>query len=337
MKPSRSRCTVSALVALAVISGAAIGCTPQAKQDGPREKLTFAYPVSGADAYLVHVAFAKGFFAEEGLDATPRPLAFGKLALDEVNAGKADLAAVADTPFVLSVMNGGKITIIGTVSTSDTNHVIYAKRDRGITRPGDLSGKTIGVTAGTSGDFFLYSFLLFHGIDENRIRRVAVNPDEMAEALDTGRVDAVSTWGGVWKRLRRKSGDDAVVFPGEALYVQAFCIAGTREYVDRNPGTVNKVLRALIKAETFVKRHPEEALHLAAEFTKRDRAVLEEMMDIFTYRVVLDQGLLVNLEDQTRWVIKKRLAARTDMPNYLGFIYDNALRSIDPAAVRIVR
>jgi NitT/TauT family transport system substrate-binding protein len=328
---------VSTLVIIGLIAWSASGCKPPDKQAGPREKITFAY-TTAPDAVLVHIAFAKGFFAEEGLDAAPQPHAFGKLALESVMGGKADLATVGDTPFVFAVMNGRKITTFATILASNRNNAIVARQDRGIAKPSDLQGKKIGVTFGTTGDFFNYSFLLFHGIHEKQVRRIDMKPGDMSEALSTGKVDAVSAWSPFRQRMRRKLGSDGVTFFGETLYTETFCVAAMREYVKKNPETVKKVLRALIKAETFVKQHPGESQRLVAEFTKTDLAVLiKDTWDVFTFEVALDQGLLVNLEDQTRWVIKNRLATRTDMPNYLDFIYDNALRSVKPEAVWIVR
>ncbi len=285
----------------------------------------------------MHIAFAKNYFAEEGLDAIAQPHAFGKLALDASIEGKADLATVGDTPFVFAVMNGKKITTLAAIEISNRNEAIVARQDRGIAKPSDLLGKKIGVTLGTTSDFFAYSFLRFHGIDEKQVRRIAMNPDDMAEALGTGKVDAVSTWNPYLKQLQNKLGSNGVIFFGETLYTETFCVAATQEYVKKNPETIKKVLRALIKAETFVKQHPEESRRLVAEFTKTDKRILEDTWDVFTFNVALDQGFLVNFEDQTRWVIKNRLATRTDMPNYLDFIYDNALRSVKPVAVRIVR
>ena len=168
LRISGSRFAVSILVILAVIALFGIGCTQRDKKAGPREKITIAY-TSAFDAVLVHIAFAKGFFAEEGLDAIPQPYAFGKLALESVLEGKADLAAVGDTPFVFAVMNGKKITTIATILASNRNNAIVARKDRGIAKPSDLLGKKIGVTFGTTGDFFLYSFLRFHGIDEKQV------------------------------------------------------------------------------------------------------------------------------------------------------------------------
>jgi NitT/TauT family transport system substrate-binding protein len=335
-RSSRSRSPVVILVALALIVWSVSGCKPPGKQASSREKITFAHTIS-PNVALVHIAFAKGFFAEEGLDATPQPHAFGKLALESVSEGKADFATPGDTPFVFSVMNGRKITTLAVIETSNRNQAIIARQDRGIATPSDFPGKKIGFTPGTTSDFFLYSFLLYHGIDEKQVRRVAMDPGDMAEALDTGKVDAVSTWNPILRQLQKKFGSRGVIFFGESIYTEAFCVAAMQEYVKKNPEVVKNVVRALIKAETFVKRHPEESRRLVAEFTKTDKAIIDDTWDVFTFEVALDQGLLVNFEDQTRWVIKNRLAIRTDMPNYLDFIYDNALRSVKPEAIRIVR
>ena len=335
-RPSTSRFTVFTLVMLAVIAWSANGCKPSDKQAGSREKITFAYSGS-PNATLVHIAFAKGYFAEEGLDATPQPHAFGKLALNAAIEGKADFAASADTPIVLAVMNGKKITTLAVIQTANRNEAIVARQDRGIARPGDFLGKKIGVTFGTTSDFFAYSFLLFHGIDEKQVRRIGMNPDDMAEALSSGRVDAVSTWNPFLRELQKKLGSKGVIFFGETIYTETICVAATQEYVKKHPETIKKVLRALIKAETFVKQRPKESQRLVAEFTKTDKTVLEDTWDVSTFKVALDQALLVNFEDQARWVMRNRLATRTDMPNYLDFIYDYGLRSVKPEAVRIVR
>lgn len=337
MRPSTSRFAVSTLVIIGLIAWSASGCKPAAdKQAGPREKITIAC-IPSPNTALMLIAFANGYFPEEGLDATLQTHSLGKLALDAIIEGKADLATVGDTPFVFAVMNGRKITTIAVIQSSNRNDAILARKDRGIARPGDLQGKKIGVTPGTTSDFFAYSFLRFHGISEKQVRRIVLNPGDMAEALGSGKVDAVITWNPHFNLLQKQLGSNGVVFFGEEFYTEFFCVAAMQDSVNRNPETVKKVLRALIKAETFVKRYPEESRRLVVEFTKMDKAVLEGSWDAITFQVNLDQALLVDFESQARWVMKNRLAARTDMPNYLDFIYDDALRSVKPEAARIVR
>ena len=86
-----------------------------------------------------------------------------------------------------------------------------------------------------------------------------------------------------------------------------------------------------------MQQHPEESRQIVAEFLKTDKAILDEIWDSFTFRVALDQALLVDFEDQTRWVIKNRLTSGTNMPNYLDFIYVDGLLAVKPDAVRIIR
>ncbi len=323
------------ILALIVIALTVTGCRPD-KPTGPPEKITIAY-TTVFNSVLVHIAFAKGYFKEEGLDATPQPHAFGKVALQAMLDGKADVATVADTPIMFAVMGGKKITTLAVIQTANRNEAIVARRDRGITNPSDLKGKTIGVTLGTVGDFFADSFLLAHSVDKKHVKIIDLKPDEMTAALDAGKVDAVSTWNPTLVQLKKKWGSRGIMFFGESLYTETFCVVASQDYVKKNPEAIKKVLRALLKAETFVQQHPAESRRLVAEFLQTDKGVLDETWDIFTFRVTLDQALLVDFEEQTRWAIKNRLTTRRDMPNYLDFIYVDGLSAVKPEAVRIIR
>ena len=159
----------------------------------------------------------------------------------------------------------------------------------------------------------------------------------MAGAIATGKVDAVSAWNPTLIQLKNKLGSNGIMFFGESLYTENFCVVAGQDYVKKNPEAIKKVLRALVKAEKFVQQHPEESRKLVAEFLKMDKGILDETWDIFTFRVNLDQALLVDLEDQTRWTIKRQLVARRDMPNYLDFMYIDGLAAVKPEAVRIIR
>ena len=309
------------------------GC--QQQKTGPPEKITIAYSTA-SNAILVYIAFAKNYFQEEGLDTTPQPHPFGKPALQSMLDGKADISTVGDTPTVLAIMNGRKITTLAVIQTSNRNEAIVAKRDSGIAKPSDFKGKKIGITLGTTGHFFADSFLLTHGIDIKQVKVIDLKPEEMAAALDTGKVDAVSTWNPTVTQLKKKLGSKGIMFFGESLYTENFCVVAGQDYVKKNPEAIKKVLRALIKAETFVREHPEESRQIVAGFLKMDKSLLDEIWGILTFRVALDQALLVDLEDQTRWVIKNRLTSGTDMPNYLDFIYVDGLLAVKPEAVRII-
>ncbi len=324
------------LTILAILLHSGTGCGPSQKQTGPPEKVTIAYSTA-FNAALVHIAFAKGYFKEEGLEATPQPHAYGKAALQAVIEGKADLATVADTPIMFAIMDGKKIAIVATIQTSSQDNAVVARKDRGIIKPSDLNGKTIAMTAGTTSDFFTEIFLLAYGIDRKRVTIVSLKPDELVSALSAGKVDAATSWNPVVIQMQKALGNNGCTFYGEKLYTETFCLTAKQDFTKSHPETIKKVLRAITRAETFAHRHPKDARRLVAEFSKSDQALLDSLWDIYTFKVTLDQALLVDLEDQTRWAMKYRMTALQDMPNYLDYIYEDGLKAVAPEAVRVIR
>jgi len=49
----------------------------------------------------------------------------------------------------------------------------------------------------------------------------------------------------------------------------------------------------------------------------------------------LDQSLILNLEDQARWMLKREAGSAGRIPNFMDSIYAEGLKAADPAAVKI--
>ena len=306
------------------------------KSAGPPEKVTIAYS-SSPDSALAQVAQVKGYYLMEGLDAVPLKYAYGKVALDAVLEGKADFATVAETPVMFAIMKGEKISIIATIQTSNRNNVIIARKDRGINTPQDLKGRRIAVTSGTLLDFFLDSFLATIGITRKNVEAVNMKPEAMVDAVVKGEVDAISAWSYIVIEAQQRLGDSGITFLNEDLYTQTFNVVATQEFIRRNPEKVDRLLRALFKAEEFVELNPFKAQSLVADFCKIDRSVVARMWAAEDFSVSLDQSLVLALEDESQWAIKNRFSDRMKVPNYLDHIYIDGLKSVKPEAVRILR
>lgn len=310
------------------------GCSQEQKSPVSREKVTIAVspqPVSAP----IYVAYAKGFFEHEGLEVFLRSYTSGKDALNAVIEGKADFGTTAETPVMYAGLRGEKIYVVATLADSDKYMKIVARKDRGISATSDLKDKLIGVSPGTNGEFFLHVYLALNHLTQKDVRIVGIRPDDMVDALTTGRVDAVSTWAPHTTVLRNKLGDDALIIQDPGVYVMTWNVAAARDFVKSRPGCVEKFLRAVSRANEFIEEHPGEARSITADHIGMDMVILDEIWGLYNFNTVLDQSLILNLEDQARWSIKREAVAPRKTPDYMDFIYTAGLKSIRPEAVRI--
>jgi len=282
----------------------------------------------------VYIAEKMGFFASEGLDVTLQAHGSGKAALNSVLEGKAQLATVADTPVMFAAMSGESICVVTAIETSAKNRTLVARKDRGIAGPGDLAGKTIGVTIGTNNQYFLDAFLAKHVIGGNIIMS-NLKAEEMVAALVKGDIDAASTMTPNTQLMLRALGDRGLMLTDESLYTETFCIAGKQDYVKSHPEETRRVLRALLKAEAFAKDNLGEAQVLVAEAIGVDKILISETWDRYEFAVGLSQSLLSSLESQSRWAIQSNLTPDTKVPNYTEHLCLDGLRTVKPEAVTV--
>ena len=324
---------IAAIVILALL-GAGCREAPQTPV-GEREKVVINLALP--QAFLVQLAFSKGYFADEGLAATLRLQPSGKAALQGVLTEQADLATVSETPIVFARLEGKAVAIIATVGTTGKNLAVVARKDHGISRPADLSGKKIGVTLGTNGEFFLDTIFIAHGIGRDRSEIVHLEPGAMVAALVAGAVDAVATWEPQVIRLRKELGDRGTTFYNEELYTENYNVVTRPDYVVRHPETVEKLLRALVKAEEFAGQNPAAAKRILAESSGMEKALVDEVWSNLDLRVTLQQSLVIALEDQARWAGQKTRNETPRIPDYQADFYPLGLLAVKPEAVRLIR
>lgn len=307
---------------------------PQSR--GLLPKITVAF-TDQPESVLMHVALAQGFFSEEGLQVEPQMHGFGKAALQAVVDGKADFATVAETPLMFSILRGEHIAVIANIVTSSSNHAVVARPDAGIAELTDLKGKRIGFIAGTTSEFFLDSILTASGLTRAEIEPVAIQPQDMQASIELKQVDAVCTWNYPLIQIQRQLGPAAAVFYDRDIYTETFNIAAQQAFIEQNAETVERLLRALVKAETFVAEHPDAAQTLMAKLAQLELSLVKDVWANFNYEVALDQTLLITLEDETRWAMKNRLVDAAAMPDFRQHIHLDSLARVKPSAVAIQR
>jgi sulfonate transport system substrate-binding protein len=306
-----------------------VGCSVQ------REPVSIALALEPMSA-LVIIAETEGFLRKEGLDVKVKEYASGRLALQGMLKGQAEFATVADSPIVVSSFEREDFKVLATIASSDNEPKIVARRDRGIAKPTDLAGKRIGTQKGSAVHFFLYHFLLKHGLRGVRTTVVFLEPAELPSALARGEIDAFSMREPLVGEAQRLLGDNAILFEEKGLYLKTFNLVAVEDAVKNRTSVVNKILHSLIRAEEYTRQHPEQARRKVANRLQISEAVLSREWNELWLRVSLEQSLLLNLEDQARWAVSEGLVKGKKMPNFLNIIFIDPLHTIRPEAVRLI-
>lgn len=303
------------------------------KYSGPVEKITLAaYPDY---AYPVYIAKTKGFFAENGLDVTIKSFEAGRLAMDALLKNEADIATAADFVFVSDSFDNDDIRTLGTVTISETTHELVARKDKKIDKIADLKGKKIGVTKKTSGEYYLGTFLIYNNLEIKDIRIIDLKPLEIIEALSKGEIDAAFTWESHVSIIKKRLSGNAISFPGQSGQDLQFLFISKEKFITNNPGTVKRFLKAMIETEEFIKTHNEESKSLIQQQFNYDDEYMKTVFPKFKNKISLRQALLLTMEDQARWRIANKLTDKTIVPNFIDFIYADALRKVKLEAVTL--
>jgi NitT/TauT family transport system substrate-binding protein len=305
---------------------------------GPASKISIGTIPFSFTGYSVYIAKEKGYFRENGLDVTlKKSYPHGKATLQALAKGEVEFAVSSETPFMHCVLNGEEVYALATMINADKHLGVVARKDSGIFMARDLKGKKIGVTLGSNGEYFLDMVLLLNGISRDEIIALDLKPKEMPGAVTEGRVDAIAAWNPQMFRAMKELGDNAVSFFAKGLYLPSFIISSSKNYADNNPDIVEKVILSLIDASDFINKDPDQSNKIVARYLNTDKSVLDELSSTYYFNISLEQSLLLTLEHQSRWAIKNGLTRQTATPDYLDFIYTQALENVKPESVRIIK
>jgi NitT/TauT family transport system substrate-binding protein len=302
------------------------GCGKQAPPQ-PRQVVILACTAQ-PQGTLVQVALAKGYFLEQGLDVRPQLHPFGKLALQSLVEGKADVATAADAPIMFQAVAGQQLRVLATLVSSSTNNGVVALRSAGIAGIRDLKGKRVGYTTGTTSDYFLSSLLATQGLTRQDVPGLPMAPAEMLRALETDKVDAVSTWNYTLSAVANALGPRGVVLLDARTYTETFNLVGSDEFVRHRGDVVERLLRALIQAEDFVRQQPQQAQAIMAAASHVDLPLVQQVWPVFRFQVWLEPNLLNTLRDETRWAMGAGLVKPAAVPDYRNYVYLDGLRAV---------
>ena len=244
---------------------------------------------------FLHLAQEKGYFADEGVEV--RLIEFVAVndtqrafEHDKIDGGTFSLFQVLQNRDQLI----RKMQVPLVIDFSDGADMLMARPEIADVRA--LRGRRVGVTLSPLDIFVLTRALEMNGMTRQDVTLVYVRTADMAEALKSGKVDAVTAYppnsteiasAGLARPIFSSSS-----IPGEIVDVLALDEAVIRE----RPEDVAGLIRAFYRAVRFAQEHPEEAWQIMAA---RERVTPED------FRETLQTGItLVPLADQQKFLGK---------------------------------
>ena len=323
------------IMAIIVIIGISVaGCQKKPeKYTVPVEKIILA-AYAGEAGTLVYVAEDQGFFEENGLDITIKSYASGKVCTDALINGEVDISTSAGFVFVSNSFDHTDLRVFGTVATAEVKELV-ARKDKGITTINDLKGKKIGVTRKSGAEFLLGVFLTLNALSYKDVELVDLKPFEIVKAMSNGDIDAAFTWDPYIYNIKKELGENVISwFGGEDFY---FVLLTNEDWIKNNPAAAERFIKSLLKAENYIKDNSEKSKEFAKNRFNYDSDYIDYSWPKQEFVVILAQAMFITFEDQARWRINNNLTDKTEIPNFLNYIYIDALENVKPEAITIMK
>lgn len=282
---------------------------------------------------LVFAAQEKGLFEKHGLDLSFTEYGAGVLAAEGLLKGEVDVATAAEFLLVRHDLAGRDLSTIASITRINDCELI-ARKDAGIATIADLRGRKIATASGTALEFFLEYFLMANDIPVSSVSLENLKPNETVEALASGAVDAMVAFSPYTFQARQKLGDRILSWPLQEKQSYYFLIISTSEFLKARPRAAEGFLAALLEAESFVSEHRAEAQSILMKRLNLKEAYASSIWSQQTFDVRLDQHLLRLMEDQAKWLLKRK--GEKGIPNYLKHIDWQPLEKIRPDAVGLI-
>ena len=240
-----------------------------------------------------YVAQDKGFFKDNNVDVK---LVSAKNTVETRNMfenGEIDGAFDVFPDVVTRYSKGIPARVVWVVDYSDSADVVVGKKE--FSSISDLKGKRIGVKGmNTFSHMMVLELLRKHGIKEEEVKFVNVNPLDLPAALDKNLVDAGHTWEpGTSTAL--KKGYKIIGKAGEIPGIVTDILAFSPKVIKEHPDQIEAIVKSLSEAREYVRTNPQEAIKIMAE---RNKMTVQELSSD------LDGLHLLDLDDNVKAMSK---------------------------------
>jgi ABC-type nitrate/sulfonate/bicarbonate transport system substrate-binding protein len=262
--------------------------------------------LTGTDPNFAPIILAaeKGFFTEAGVQVAHRMFPSGTDAMLAFRGIRAQFVASGDMP-ALVLWGGGDA--VGVAPFFGSPHNLFVVAASSIQAPGDLKGKRIATKKGSSAEYLLSVYLRRHGLKPSDLSVVDLSPPDMVPALVRGQIDGFVIWRPYPSQAQAIMKDKVrILATAVGYHMERMFLSASKEYADKNPGEVQKVLRALQRSIDYMDANPQEASKIIAAKIKTDPAIVNDVLSSKPFSMVFDEQARNDLEELSKFLLEER-------------------------------
>jgi len=270
----RSRVLAATLLAAVLVTASACSSSDDGKGgtstggggSGAMKKVTYvtAFGAVGRDSFA-WVAQEKGYFKDAGLDVTIQKGAGNAQILGLIKAKQADFAALDFTGAEIQAGKGAFTNWRAIAAVHQQTLVsIMTTADTGITKPTDLTGKTIATATGSVSELLFPAYAKLAGLDPKTVKIQGAQTTALNSLMAQRRVDGLSTFLLSKKALETVSKKQVVVMPYSEYLSDLFgnAIIARDDVIAADKDEVQKFTDAIMKGLQYTIDHPDEAAQI---------------------------------------------------------------------------
>jgi sulfonate transport system substrate-binding protein len=252
------------------LASGSLGASAQPAAERLPKEFRIGYQKNGVPVIARQQSALERRLAPQGVAVKWVEFSSGPPLLEAVNAGSVDIGATGDTPPIFAQAAGAAIVYVAGQPTTNGQGILV-RAESGIHSLGDLRGRRIGFTKGSSAHNVTIVALEKAGLGYGDITPVYLTPPDAAAAFTHGSIDAWAIWDPYFA-IGQSHGGRILVEAGEIVKTNSFYL-GNRLAVARAPRLFRDAIDALSETARWAEANRDKVARAMAEVTGVDLEV----------------------------------------------------------------
>ena len=214
----------------------------------------------------MYVADKKGFYRQNGIDATLLPFDYSHFPITGVASGSADFGVAGADEVLLARSQGVKVKALAVIYQKNPV-VAYARASSGIKTPLDFVGKRLGMEKGLNVEYIVKAMIAAQNIDYNKdIIEVPIKYD--ATPLINGQVDIGTGYETNEPIQAEEAGIPVTLIRPSDYGVNSYAdvLFTSDDMIKNRPALVHAFVDASLRGWRYALKHVDEAVNITLEY-----------------------------------------------------------------------